>query len=120
MLQAIAKACLASGRLILKAGAFQVGKITFGKLREIESASGSTAASEAEATATEGPAEESADEKAHITEAPGKAAEVQHSLPHQGTQRTLLEIPHLCRSEPAAAHCATLLVPIWAAGVTMP
>ena len=82
VLQAIARACLASGSPELEAGAFQVGKITFGKLREIEGASGSTAAAEATATAVEGPAEEMADEKADITEAPGKTAEVQHSLSH--------------------------------------
>ncbi len=82
VLQAIARACLASGCPELEAGAFQVGKITFGKLREIEGASGSTAASEAKATATESPAEECADEKARIVEAPGKAAEVQQSLSH--------------------------------------
>ena len=64
----------------MDADAFQVGKITFGKLREIEGASGPTAASAAKATAAEGPAEELVDGKARITEAPGKAAEVQHSV----------------------------------------
>ena len=83
VLQAVAKACLASGWVLeLGVGAFQVGKITFGKLREIEGASGSTAESEAKAAATEAPAEEIADEKAHIAEAPSKAAKVQHSLSH--------------------------------------
>ena len=80
VLQAVARACLARGGPGVEAGALQVGKITFGKLREIEGASGSTAASGAKATAAEGPAEELVDEKARITEAPGKAAEVQHSL----------------------------------------
>ena len=80
-LQTVVTVCLASVCPELIAGAFQVGKITFGKLREIEGASGSTAASEAKATAAEGPAEEIADEEALITEAPGKAAKVHQSVP---------------------------------------